>query len=61
MSKETRVLKLVTSIQRIMEDDEDPEFTDLSLADIETGQMIMVWGEESGDRIYADTIVIQRI
>ena len=60
LSKETKVLKLVTSIGRIMED-EDPEFTEVSLADIETGQMIMVWGEESGDRIYADTIVLQRL
>ncbi|MBA7596260.1 Transcriptional activator protein CzcR [subsurface metagenome] len=33
----------------------------LNLADIEAGLMIAVWGEKSGDRIYADTIVIQRI
>jgi hypothetical protein len=61
LSRETEVIKLVTSIMRIMEEDEDPEFTELSLADIETGQMIMVWGEKSGDRIYADTIVLRRL
>jgi hypothetical protein len=61
LSKETRVLKLVTSIMRVTADDENPEFIELSLADIEAWKMIMVWGEKSGDRIYADTIVILRL
>lgn len=34
------------------------ELEELTLNDLEVGDVINVWGEESGDRIFADTIII---
>ena len=36
-----------------------PELEELTLDDLNEGQSIAVWGEETGDRIFADTIIIQ--
>ncbi|MBA7632632.1 hypothetical protein ES703_40183 [subsurface metagenome] len=35
-----------------------PELKELTLDDLSEGQLITVWGEETGDRIFADTIII---
>ncbi|GAI78317.1 unnamed protein product [marine sediment metagenome] len=34
------------------------ELEELTLNDLEVGDVINVWGEESGDRIFATTIII---
>jgi len=36
-----------------------PELEELTLDDLSEGQDITVWGEDTGDRIFADTIIIR--
>ena len=36
-----------------------PELKELTIDDLSGGQSIIVWGEETSDRIFADTIIIQ--
>ena len=48
--------KVYKQVHRV---DPKPEFKELTLDDLSEGQSITVWGEETGDRIFADTIIIQ--
>lgn len=58
LSAETKVYKMVFSPHGKLEPG-PPELEELSLADIEPGQLVHgIWGETSGDRIFADTIII---
>ena len=61
---ETKTLQVVfnpdTKVYRTLHRvDPKPELKELTLDDLAEGQSITVWGEESGDRIFADTIIIQ--
>ena len=60
---ETKMLQVVfnpdTKVYKWLHRVAKPELKELTLADISGGQWITVWGEEtSGDRIFADTIII---
>ena len=58
---ETKIAQVVFNpdmkVYRMLHRVAKPELEELTLADIEVGDMITVWGEESGDRIFADTII----
>ena len=38
----------------------EPELEEMTLDDLTEGQWITVWGEETGDRIFADTIITRQ-
>ena len=46
--------KVYKQVHRV---DPKPELKELTLDDLSEGQSISVWGEKSGDRIFADTII----
>lgn len=58
---ETKIVQVVlspdTKVYRMSHRVAKPELEELSISDIEAGEMITVWGEESGNRIFADTII----
>ena len=60
---ETKMVQVVfnpdTKVYRWLHRVAKPELEEVTLDDLSTGQMIMVWGEEAGDRIFADTIIIR--
>lgn len=58
---ETKIVQVVfnpdTKVYRMLHRVAKPELEELSISDLEAGEMITVWGEESGDRIFATTII----
>ena len=60
---QTKMVQVVfnpnTKVYRWLHRVAKPELKELTLDDLAEGQWITVWGEESGDRIFADTIIIE--
>ncbi|MBA7630490.1 hypothetical protein ES703_38012 [subsurface metagenome] len=60
---ETKMLQVVfnpdTKVYRWLHRVAKPELEELTLDDLSEGQDITVWGEDTGDRIFADTIIIR--
>ncbi len=59
---ETKMLQVVfnpdTEVYKWLSRVAKPELKELTLDDLSEGQQISVWGEETGDRVFADTIII---
>lgn len=60
---ETKMIQVVlnpdTKVYKWLHRVAKPELKELTLDDLGEGQFISVWGEEIGDRIFADTIIIK--
>jgi len=59
---QTKMVQVVfnpsTKVYRMLHRVDKPELEELTLDDLAEGQSITVWGEQTGDRIFADTIII---
>lgn len=59
---ETKMLQVVfspsTKVYRWLHRVAKPELEELTLDNLSAGQHITVWGEQTGDRIFADTIIV---
>ncbi len=59
---ETKMIQVVfnpdTKVYRWLHRVAKPELKELTLDDLSAGQHITIWGEQTGDRIFANTIII---